>query len=73
MKGRALPPGMKAYEVALGNNVEALIAEVERLAGLGYVPQGGIAISESYGRMGQAMVLQSGPARIAQPRPEPDT
>jgi hypothetical protein len=52
---------MKGYEVALGPKVESLIAEVERLSALGYIPQGGIAISESYGRMAQAMVLRKGP------------
>ena len=51
---------MKGYEVALGNKIEALIAEVERLGALGYEPQGGIAVSESYGRLAQAMVLRTG-------------
>ena len=51
---------MKGYEVALGNKIEALIEEVERLGALGYEPQGGIAVSESYGRLAQAMVLRTG-------------
>ena len=48
---------MRRYELALGNKVDALIKEIERLAAFGYVPQGGIAVSEAYGRLGQAMVL----------------
>jgi hypothetical protein len=64
---------MKAYDVALGNAVTSLIEEVERLAELGYEPQGGVAMSEAYGRLAQAMVLKKGPPKIRPlPEDEPD-